>query len=201
LKLAGGFPNNDILIRISCGFADGNRSVIRSSVNEMGSRIGWRVISVNEMGSRIGWRVIKGEEKSDILRQQWKSSLSKGLEGMWANLSDGKPVGDGSGAIRDDLDCSRAFAALVAAVYSKPYNSIEKDINCDIDNNGLVEIDIEDFKCWKVYIQDLGVQTQIGDWDWGALGQRHLVAQMSPKGFEYLKTDEEMDKIGEGGWT
>ena len=142
------------------------------------------------MGSRIGYCVRDKTERSPIFRKQWSSSISKGVEGMWIRLSDNKGLGDGGQAIRDDLDWGRAFASLVVSFWDRCFNSIESGTNCDISDNGLIEIDITNFKEWKIYHIKV-------DWDDGIEGSKILIAEMNGV-FTWLIGEGERELIGEG---
>lgn len=140
------------------------------------------------MGSRIGFRVIQKDEKSQVFRQQWNGGVEKTIIKTWEALIAGKTLLDGMQAIRDDLDIGRAFCALVASNYQPPFESIEKDTHCDISDNGLIEIDISNFKEWKIFHYKV-------DWETGVLSDKTHVADMSINGFAWLVNPEE---YGEG---
>jgi hypothetical protein len=143
---------------------------------------------MRNMGSRIGFRVIQKEDKSQIFRQQWNGGVEETIRNTWLTLSAGKTLLDGMQAIRDDLDIGRAFCALIASNYHAPFESIEKDTKCDISDNGLIEIDINDFKEWKVFHYRV-------DWSSGNLSEKTHVAKMSSKGFKWFVNPQ---KYGEG---
>jgi hypothetical protein len=175
----------------------------------MGSRIGIQIVQLDKSKSQDGSTDISGFRRSPILRQQWKSSIEMGVVKMWEWLS-GKTPSDGSSAIRDDLGVERATVAMVNAFASKPFDELYdigalKDdgfnFNIDINDNGLIEIDITNHAEWDVFQRDIGEMTQCGETDWGSPSpHRKLMAVMSSKGFEWKKTDEELEEIGEGGW-
>lgn len=118
-------------------------------------------------------------------------------------------------AIRDDLNRSRGFAGLVATIYSAPYDSIHENTNCDIADNGLIEIDISDFNHWKIYHYEVGNWSKImqkysefpfcgqppdkSELSWSVLSEdKTLIAEMSKKGFKWLISQEERENLGEG---
>ena len=144
------------------------------------------------MGSRVGFRIRDKDGVSQILRQQWRGSIPKGIEKMW-NLLGGKP-GNGGQALRDDLDKSRGFAAMVVAYYDPPFNSIEEDTKCDITDNGLIEIDISNWCLWKIYHYNVGWETD----SVGELSDKTEIATMSENGFIWSINETERDKLGEG---
>ena len=134
------------------------------------------------MGSRIGYRVICNKNQSDILRQQWATGIEEGIQKMWNLLADGRKVYDGSKAIRDDLDIARGFASLVVAFYHAPFDSIEKDEDCDIDDNGLIVVDISQFDRWRIIHTPSGTH----------------IANMDKEGFKWFIDKGIMDSLGEG---
>lgn len=80
-----------------------------------------------------------------------------------AMLDAGHGPGGGFGALREDLDRSRAFAALVVAFYKPPFDSIHDDVNCDIHDNGLLEVDIRRWDKWMVYLHPIAWDEVRGD--------------------------------------
>lgn len=64
-------------------------------------------------------------------------------------------INDGSLALRYDLHYDRLFPAMIVALYQAPFNSIETDINCDINNHGIYEIELETWNHWKVNHYDV----------------------------------------------
>jgi len=144
------------------------------------------------MGSRIGFCVRDANKRSGILRQQWASSIKEGTEKMWTTLG-GNP-GDGGQAIRHDLDISRGFAALVYSIYQPPFNSIQDSTLCDIANNGLIEIDISDYKDWKIYHIKIGWKGE----EEGKEEKKTLIATMNKDGFKWVVSDKARENMGEG---
>jgi len=111
-----------------------------------------------DMGERAGYRARQGRITSPILRKQWfigdseeelkdlvgKVAL-KLVEDAW-----GDPVINGGGvALRDDLDIGRLTAALYAALYEPPFDSIEFTVDCDIEDHGLYEIELVRWNLWS----------------------------------------------------
>lgn len=142
------------------------------------------------MGSRIGFCTEdKSKERSPIFRQQWKCSIEEAVSQMWKTLG-GKPD-DGGQAIRDDLENGRAFAALVRSIYTPPFESIQLTTNCDISDNGLITIDITDYKHWIVYHEEV-------EWETGKTFDKQPIAEMSINGFKWLITEEARHLLGEG---
>lgn len=143
------------------------------------------------MGSRIGYSARYRGEDSPILRKQWKTSIKEAVCRTWQILLDGHDVGHGLCALRDDLAEDRAFAALCCAVYEPPFDSIHKDANCDISDNGLIVIDVTQFQNWKIYQHEVNFET-------GEVGHPTLIAVMSEYGFKWVVSDKEREEIGEG---
>jgi hypothetical protein len=141
------------------------------------------------MGSRIGYCVEDSKGRSHILRKQWMSSIEDGVNVMWHMLG-GKPD-DGSQAIRNDLDIGRGFAACVVSFYSPPFDSIEKNTNCDISDNGLIVIDIKDFKSWEIYHIKIR-------WEDGKEDRTTLIATKTEDGFTWKVSESKRQDIGEG---
>jgi uncharacterized protein YjbK len=71
---------------------------------------------------------------------------------------------------------------------------VEFSTNCDISDNGLIEIDISKFDDWKIYQIEIAYEEA----EQGKEKARTLIAQMSAKGFKWLKSAEELAGIGEG---
>ena len=147
------------------------------------------------MGSRAGYMTQDKNGYSQIFRKQWACSIEELVTKMWATLSEGKEPGNGSQAIRNDLNNGRAFAALVICAYDKPFDSVEVDTHCDISDNGLFTIDVSDWKNWKVYNNSIGWEES----EEGKLGESVLLAMMdSENGFQWVVDEEQRKEIGEG---
>ena len=144
------------------------------------------------MGSRIGYCVKSERGRSPILRKQWAGSTEYGVTDMWKTLG-GNPGGGGQ-AIRADLDIGRGFAAMVSVFYDPPFNSVQMDTNCDISDNGLIEVDITLYDKWKVYHIEIGWD----DGEEGKEGKKTLIAEMNIRGFEWKITPSMRERIGEG---
>jgi len=147
-------------------------------------------LGVDVVGSRIGYCVRKANKRSQIFRKQWKQSISFVVQNMWDLLSLKKKELGGMQAIRDDLGIERAFAALVVSAYTPPFDSIEEDTGCDITDNGLITIDISDYKDWKIYHSDVDF--------YGELVNETLIAKISVNGFRWLVSQKELSSLGEG---
>lgn len=155
------------------------------------------------MGSRIGYRISQkvkykenGKEKekvevSQILRKQWATSIVELTENTWKTLLGNKKINDGSIALRHDLNIGRTCAAMVFRNYEPPFHSLESTTNCDIGDNGLIEIDITKYDSWVIYHYKV-------DWETGTLGRKHKIAKMDIGGFEWLISDGTRENIGEG---
>jgi hypothetical protein len=139
------------------------------------------------MGERIGFCFRDETGRSQIFRQQWMTEPETAVKLTWNTLG-GKP-GDGGQALRDDLGIDRAFAALVYSIYQEPFDSIHDYINCDINDHGLVEIDITQFDNWKVnhipilYHPEDSSSTE---------AEKYLYATMSKNGFVKTNGDYEI---------
>ena len=146
------------------------------------------------MGERVGFNIKQGNETSLIYRQQWMEDPKIVVSKTWDTLLtrqkyvDGKfqtvkgEVDQGDVALRGDLDIGRAFAALVYSNYEPPFESIEKDIHCDINDHGLVTIDISDYKNWVI------TQTEI-DYDYesgSSEGETKIIGYMTEKGYKEI---------------
>jgi hypothetical protein len=113
------------------------------------------------MGERAGYRIREDNVVSDICRKQWylggdKHSLeylvtevAKKVTGGGYGKVDAK-IGGGMVALRDDLGLNRLFPALVKTICEGGFDSIEKDINCDISDHGLFEIEIKEWNVWMI---------------------------------------------------
>ena len=90
------------------------------------------------MGNRAGYRCREGEEVSPMLRKQWsvgntREQIETFVRKVAKVLMDRETeIGGGAAALRDDLDIGRLFAAMVHAIYSPPFDSINKEISSDI---------------------------------------------------------------------
>ncbi len=160
------------------------------------------------MGERIGFRVKDKDGVSAIFRQQFMSAPQEVVENTWNTLLSTRrftdkdythleqvilKVGDGSVALREDLDISRAFAALVYSNYEPPFNSIEQNIHCDINDHGLVEIDISDYKHWKVFHYDIDYHADADPSNELNENSKVLYAEMTEKGFVKVNDIETLD--------
>lgn len=154
------------------------------------------------MGERCGYRVKEGNIVSDILRKQWwiggdEESIKKMVKNIASILlsnglglygGDEKSIINGGFvALRHDLDIGRLTAAMFASLYKAPFDSIEKDINCDISDNGLFEIELVKWNYWKInhYPVELNSDT---------LGKPKTIAAV------YFKSDETLEKGMEFRW-
>lgn len=153
------------------------------------------------MGNRAGYCIRDKDGRSPILRQQWMTDPAIFTVNTWAVLSTGHKLDennnlknvimkpdDGSCALRDDLDWTRAFAALVYCTYQAPFDSIHNDIHCDINNNGLFEIDIRDYKHWKVYNIRIDWNQKTGSRE--IEDSRQLIGEMTEYGYVDLVKGE-----------
>lgn len=160
------------------------------------------------MGERIGFRVKDKNGVSAIFRQQFMSAPQEVVENTWNTLLSHKTfvdkdysklqlvhgkVGDGMLALRNDLDIGRAFAALVYSNYEPPFNSIESDVNCDITDHGLVEIDVSDYKHWKVYHYEVDWHDNFDVPSTLDEDSKTLYAEMTEKGYKQLAKLETLD--------
>lgn len=161
------------------------------------------------MGSRIGYCVVSNGERSPIFRMQWKTSIEELVKDTWKMLltrrkynweksnpfegyEQGK-INDGDVAIRDDLDQGRAFAAMVRVGYEPPFHSIQSSIWCDINDNGLIEVDVTNYKKWTIRHIDIHYKKD-GDKE----GKITRIATMSEDGFKWLISQDTKDNLGEG---
>ena len=109
------------------------------------------------MGNRAGYRIREGDKVSHLIRKQWQyddlrwvvTSVAQTLLQTCNGIGD---VGDGSVALRHDLDIGRLTAALYSVAYEPPFDSIRTDpLTCDISDNGLHEIELVDWNHWKIW--------------------------------------------------
>lgn len=128
---------------------------------------------------------------SPLLRKQWITSIEELVTKMWETLSQKNKADNGSQAIRFDLDWDRAFASMIFVGYEPPFNSIHMELNCDISDNGLIEVDIRDYKNWKIYHYDI-------DHEYSWPKNKALIAEMNSKGFKWHLTEDERKEKGEG---
>ena len=147
------------------------------------------------MGERIGYCVRDPNGRSPIFRKQWMIEPETVVKLTWDKLLttmsfEGdefkevkRNVGDGSIALREDLTKSRAFAALVNTIYSPPFDSIHTDINCDINDHGLIEIDVSEYNNWKIY--HIPIPYNEDDKE----GDKVLYATMSEAGFKQYEDE------------
>lgn len=162
------------------------------------------------MGSRIGYCIEKESKRSGILRKQWMTSIKDGTEKMWFFMG-GKPDSR-MHPLRNDLDIGRGFFAMVNCFGDSNFNSIEEDTHCDISDNGLITINIDDYKNWKVYHTEIGDfysnkneklrakgENDIKyDWDKELKETKRLIATMNVEGFKWEISEEELNELGEG---
>lgn len=148
------------------------------------------------MGSRIGFCVEKTykdiTQRSPIYRQQWAGSIPEIVESTWKTLSNGLPVDDGMQAIRSDLNTGRTIAALVYANYEPPFESIAIDVNCDISDNGLVIIDITNYKNWEVNHVDIDFEKE------ELKETKQIIGKIQDGKFEWSINAEDRSYLGEG---
>ncbi len=130
------------------------------------------------MGERIGYRIRDKDGVSDILRKQWMEDPTIVTVRTWETLLAGEKVGSGMCALRDDLDTGRGFAALVYSNYNAPFDSIEKNVHCDITDHGLIEIDVSKYDNWKIFHIPIS-------WSENESREegRYLIANMSERGY------------------
>lgn len=64
-------------------------------------------------------------------------------------------INDGGLALRHDLDYTRLFPAMIAALYQAPFNSIHDSINCDINDHGIYEFELVEWNHWKINHYDV----------------------------------------------
>jgi hypothetical protein len=143
------------------------------------------------MGSRIGYRAKSKEGVSPLLRKQWMSSIEEGVTKTWKTLTGGMAVDDGMCALRSDLSWHRTFAVMVNSFYSPPFDEICDKTNCDISDNGLIEVDITNYKNWEINHYDV-------NWDDGTLSKKKKIATMTAKGFKWVITPKQRENLGEG---
>ena len=151
------------------------------------------------MGERIGFRIKDENNMSQIYRQQWMSDPSVVVTNTWNTLLTKKEYGheiktvkgkvdDGDVALRGDLDIGRAFAALVYSNYEPPFESIRNTIQCDINDHGLITIDITDYKNWVI------TQTEI-DYDYekgSSEGETKIIGYMTERGYKEIVGYDEL---------
>ena len=108
----------------------------------------------------IGYRIRDGATVSNLLRKQYANDdietivrdiARKLCEDTRFSHTREYPIGSGMAALRGDLIIGRLTAAMYAVVYTAPFDHIEPDIQCDIDDCGLYEIEIIDWNHWWVW--------------------------------------------------
>lgn len=147
------------------------------------------------MGERIGFNIKEGNETSQIYRQQWMSDPRQVVTKTWNTLLttrryvNGKykavkgKVDEGDVAIRSDLNIGRAFASLVYSNYQPPFESIQKNIQCDINDHGLITIDITDYKNWIITQTDIDYDFETNT---SSEGETKIIGYMTEKGYEEI---------------
>jgi hypothetical protein len=157
------------------------------------------------MGERIGFRIKDGDKTSQIYRQQWMSDPNEVVTKTWNTLLSkrkynwkAKPltfkielgkVDDGDIAIRQDLDIGRAFAALVYSNYEPPFESIRDTIQCDINDHGLITIDITNYKNWVITQTDINYDFESNI---SSEGETRIIGYMTEKGYEEIVNYDEL---------
>jgi hypothetical protein len=109
------------------------------------------------MGERAGYRVRANNKVSPILRKHWylgdsKPDIKKIVINTCANLMSEyhiELINSGSSALRHDLDFGRLTLAFFNAVYSRPFDSLNEDENCDISDHGLYELEMKEWNRWE----------------------------------------------------
>ena len=156
-------------------------------ITKMTIQAGSSQIIFNRMGERIGYRTRDKNGTSQIIRKQWMKNVKDVVTDTWNTLG-GNPD-NGWQAIRNDLENDRAFAALVVSVYDPPFDSIHENTDCDISDHGLVEIDVTNYKDWKIYHIPV-------PWEEGQKfdeNNKTLYGNMNTKGWKHLKKVDELD--------
>lgn len=90
-------------------------------------------------------------------------------------------INDGSLALRHDLEHSRLFPAMIAALYQAPFNSIHTELNCDINDHGLYEFELETWNHWKVNHYDVISTVIEGKTKGGKATRKYLPTTLGPK--------------------
>ena len=142
-----------------------------------------------KVGERIGFCVRDETGRSQIFRQQWMTEPETAVMNTWNTLGGTTSIGSGGQALRADLDIGRAFAALVYSNYLPPFNSIQDTINCDINDHGLVEIDITQWDSWKIYHIPILYHPEDNS---STEAEKYLYATMSKNGFVKTNGDYEI---------
>lgn len=130
----------------------------------MGERCGYQLMAIDLRSKRM--------VSSDIYRKQWIMPISTVTKKMVENLL--KPKFDnplleaiamgmaknssklyftpGSGLVSlrpQDFDYSRAVLSFYNALYTNPFDSLNRTVNCDIEDHGLFILKIEKWNEWK----------------------------------------------------
>jgi hypothetical protein len=92
---------------------------------------------------------------SPVIRKQWYLGGDKGDIENWvlriATILCGRDnIDGGCSALRSDLDHRRFFIAMVHALAVPPFDSLETSLNCDCDEHGLYEIELNAWNCWTI---------------------------------------------------
>jgi hypothetical protein len=114
------------------------------------------------MGERAAYRVSSKGKSLFMLRKQWYEGssyeeLEALVEKVASQLMSGRfslgnkiLIGDGSVALRDDLQIGRLSMAMLTALSDPPFNEVVEadDIHCDINDHGIYEIELVEWNKW-----------------------------------------------------
>jgi hypothetical protein len=121
------------------------------------------------MGERAGYRVSDAKGRvSWIVRHQWYYGGEKVelevvvgkiagclMQSSYMMGEKDLKIDGGMVALRHDLDIARLFSATVKALGSDCFDSLEADIECDINDHGLYEIELVDWNKWNINHYDV----------------------------------------------
>jgi len=118
------------------------------------------------MGDRAGYQLMGNGKKTMIYRKQWMVSIESVTDSIVKNLALSKtlymldkdyfePAGSGSIPLRDDLDFGRLATAFINALYTSNFDSLELDVNCDIEDNGLYVLKLVKWNKWEWWHYDI----------------------------------------------
>jgi hypothetical protein len=124
-----------------------------------------------------------------VTTKTWNTLLTKKdyVNGKFKTVK-GK-VDDGDVALRGDLDIGRAFAALIYSNYEPPFESIRNTIQCDINDHGLITIDITNYKNWVITQTDINYDFESNV---SSEGETKIIGYMTERGYKEIVGYDEL---------
>jgi hypothetical protein len=109
------------------------------------------------MSESAGYRCRMGNDISPMLRKQYYiGSDTENLKDFIFSTAkvligdESNKIGSGQGALRDDLDIDRLFAAMAYILYVPPFDGIYKEDAPNIGDFGIYEVEILEWNEWNL---------------------------------------------------